>query len=227
MEWLVVILLVLFFLFEIGSANNHNRKNNRQQKDEKDIVKSRGRYSSKAKEGKTEESWKIQEANNEAMRKAEPLKARGDGYELHIGRMFERKGDLVIYNGFLRGFEDQGVDLIVLPKGEQAINLVQCKHWQRFEFTPEHLRQIHQKLCNYQRDYISLKPEAIKQYLATHFTDMQINQIMSVSYQYPMRKTLYLASKQVISQEAEGMLTLITNNIYRYEDMKVVIYSIQ
>lgn len=46
--------------------------------------------------------WRQQEADNEKARETDVLKSRGDGYELHIGRMFERKGDLVIYNGMIR-----------------------------------------------------------------------------------------------------------------------------
>jgi hypothetical protein len=171
--------------------------------------------------------WQAQEANNEAMRQAEPLKARGDGYELHIGRMFERKGDLVIYNGLLRGYEDQGVDLIVFSKHEQTVNLVQCKHWKRYAFTSEHLIKIYQKLSTYQRDYFQLPPEAIRHYLAIHFSDEQIKQRLNQSQSYPLRKTLYLASDKVISDEARQQLTQLKDNIYRYNDMKIVIFGVE
>lgn len=50
----------------------------------------------------TQHDWRQQEADNEKVRESDVLKSRGDGYELHIGRMFERKGDLVIYNGMIR-----------------------------------------------------------------------------------------------------------------------------
>ena len=92
---------------------------------------------------KTAYDWRRQEADNQAQRQQQPLKAMGDAYELHIGRRFEQKGDLVIYNGFLRGYIDQGVDLIVISKKDQVTHLIQCKHWKRYEFTLKHLNEIY------------------------------------------------------------------------------------
>lgn len=167
--------------------------------------------------------WKRQEADNQTQRQQQPLKAMGDAYELHIGRRFEQKGDLVIYNGFLRGYTDQGVDLIVISKQDQVTHLIQCKHWKRYEFTLKHLNEIYRKLSQYRPDYASIPSEAIRHYLAISMTDAEIQQHVHNSQVYVMRKTLYLASVQVIAPDALGSLTKISEQIYRFNDMKLVI----
>lgn len=167
--------------------------------------------------------WKRQEADNQLQRQKEPLKAMGDAYELHIGRRFEQKGDLVIYNGLLRGYADQGVDLIVLSKQERVLHLIQCKHWKRYEFTLEHLNDIYRKLSQYRPDHASLPSEGIRHYLSISLTDAKIQQYIRNSQAYTVRKTLYLASAQVITPEALSSLTKVSAQIYRFNDMKLVI----
>ena len=44
--------------------------------------------------------------------KPDPFKEKGDLYEKFIGQAFEKKGELVIYNGFIYGYDDKGVDII-------------------------------------------------------------------------------------------------------------------
>lgn len=171
--------------------------------------------------------WRQQEADNEKARETDVLKSRGDGYELHIGRMFERKGDLVIYNGMIRGYKDQGVDLIVISKNDQSVHLVQCKHWKKYEFTEQHLISIYRKLSSYYRDYAELQPEAIKHYLAIYFSDDDIRQRIQESQGYTLRKTLYLASDKVMTVDVHTKLTPLRENIYRYQDMKVVVSGIR
>lgn len=155
------------------------------------------------------------------------LKSQGDAYELHIGRKFELKGDLVIYNGMIYGYQDQGVDLIIISKNDQSINLVQCKHWNKYELTKQHIANIYHNLSNYYRDYIELKPEIIKQYLTVNFSDDDIRQRIKESQHYPIRKTLYLATDHVMTSEVRTLLTHKAGNIYRYQDMKVVVSGIR
>lgn len=217
MEWLLVILvLIIIGLFE-GRGNSDNSNSRRRYKHSAPPPSSAP---------KAKADWRQQEANNEFLRETDPLKARGDGYELHIGRMFERKGDLVIYNGLLRGYDDQGVDLIVISKNDQSVNLVQCKHWKRYEFTTEHLLKIYNKLSRYRRDYAELQPEAISHYLALSFTHDEIKKRIQLSAQYPLRKTLYLASNKVMTVDVHSQLTPLRDNIYRHKDMKIVISEI-
>ena len=54
---------------------------------------------------------------------AEPdfFKQKGDKYEKFIGKKFEEKGDLVIYNGFINGYADQGVDIICISTTTKTI----------------------------------------------------------------------------------------------------------
>jgi len=155
------------------------------------------------------------------------LKNRGDGYELHIGRKFEIKGDLVIYNGFIRGYEDQGVDVIVISKSSRSLHLIQCKHWQRFEFTRDHLYRIYQKLDSFDRDYQYIEPNEINYYLGIKRENGEIRSGIEDSLSYPQtRKTLYLSSSHVVQKDVWEALEQIKDNIYRFKDMKIVVHKI-
>lgn len=170
--------------------------------------------------------WVKQEAYKELIRELEPLKSMGDAYEIHIGRKFERKGDLVIYNGLLRGFKDQGVDLIVISRKDRSVNLVQCKNWKKYEFTVEHLFSIYNRLSHYRPDFYDLPADGIRHYLAISLTDEEISTLLEASRNYVTRKSLYLASIEVLNNQAFAQLTHVDRNIYRYKDLKIVFHSL-
>ena len=168
-----------------------------------------------------------QEAHNQAQREAEPLKARGDAYELFIGRQFELNGDLVIYNGFLRGYGDNGVDLIVISRRNRSVNLVQCKHWRRFSITVERVAEVYDKLSRYQPDYHELDSESINFYLAITRPAREIRQWLEESRSFILRKTLYIASERVVELTLGEHLTMTGENIFRYKDMKMVVKGME
>jgi len=167
--------------------------------------------------------WQQQEAANEALRQAEPLKARGDGYELFIGREFEQRGDLVIYNGFIRGYGDQGVDLIVISKKNRSVNLVQCKNWFRYKLTVERMVEIYEKLVNYTPDYFDIPYEQITYYQAIPKERHLIDEWIEQSREYPIRKSLYIASDRVVDLTLGEHLKMTAENIFRYKEMKMVV----
>jgi hypothetical protein len=168
-----------------------------------------------------------QEANNRAQRAAEPLKARGDAYELFIGRQFELNGDLVIYNGFLRGYGDNGVDLVVISRRNRSVNLVQCKHWRRFAITVERVAKVYDKLSRYQPDYHDIDSESINFYLAIPRPAEEIRQWLDESRRFIQRKTLYIASERVVELTLGEHLTMTGENIFRYKDMKMVVKGME
>jgi hypothetical protein len=232
MEWIILIIVLgIFWFFEkFYPKKRTDKKPYEQPEQKKPTAESAQSTRPKPKpetKPKTEHNWQAQEADNQQARETDVLKSRGDGYELHIGRMFERKGDLVIYNGFLRGYDDQGVDLIVISKKDQTVNLVQCKHWKRFEFTTEHLNRIYEKLSSYIKDYDDLALDAIKQYHAIPFTDDELRELIRNSQSFINRKTLYLASDKVIAEDVYSEIELMRTNIYRYQDLKIVINEIR
>jgi len=176
---------------------------------------------------KTDAKASFSENKKDRFPENDALKERGDGYELHIGRKFELKGDLVIYNGLIQGYEDQGVDIIILSKRNKTINLIQCKNWKRMEFTTEHLFQIYKKLNEYHADYPYLEPDDINQFLSLKRSKQEILEEISASQTYKsVRKTLYLSSAQVINDDVWHILEKIKDNIYRYKDMKIVIHQL-
>ncbi len=76
-------------------------------------------------------------------------KQKGDQYERYIGQQFAAKGDLVIYNGFIKGYADQGVDIISISSETKVINLVQCKNWTKMRMTLAYMNDIYSKLEQY------------------------------------------------------------------------------
>jgi hypothetical protein len=144
----------------------------------------------------------------ENFEKEDPLKKKGDEYELYIGKQLEQKGYLVIYNGFIKGYEDKGVDIIAISL-EEKLNL-------------ESLKQVYKKLELYDLDFYSLEAESINRYLDNKISSEKLESIFLDSKSYKIRKTLYIASENVIDLEIGEYLIMIKQNIFRYLDMKIV-----
>jgi len=154
--------------------------------------------------------------------KPDPLKEKGDQYERFIGTEFEKKGDLVIYNGFIKGYKDQGVDIISISPQRKAINLVQCKNWTKMRMTLEHITDIYSKLEQYDFDCFQLQSYEISEH--TQYTDIYVT-LQSVKQElgsFTIRKTLYIASDKVVELEVGPHLTMLSPTIFKFKDMKIV-----
>lgn len=160
----------------------------------------------------------------------DPLKAKGDEYEKYIGRKFEDKGELVIYNGFIRGYEDKGVDLISICNKTDTINLIQCKNWIQKSMRLEDIQKIYTKLSQYDFDFFDLSIWEINNYLKLKKDHNRIRKIIKSTKQnlkkFKVRKTLYVSSDKVIDLNIGKHLTMIKPNIFKYEDMKIVVHNI-
>ncbi len=66
-------------------------------------------------------------------------KEKGDSYEKYIGKKLENKGQLVIYNGLIHGYDDKGVDIISISSASETINLkLRVKNYgSGVEYTPK------------------------------------------------------------------------------------------
>jgi len=153
----------------------------------------------------------------------DPLKQKGDAYEKFIGQKFEAKGELVIYNGFIRGYEDRGVDIISLNATQKAIHLIQCKNWTYREMKLTQIEEIYRKLHQYTLDIEELDTHTINTHLVHKRNEEEIEESLVEAKNYTsIRKTLYIASEKVINPEIGKHLKMIQPNIFRYEDMKIV-----
>lgn len=152
----------------------------------------------------------------------------GDDYEKYIGQQFERKGDLVIYNGLIFGLEDEGVDIISISSNEKYINLIQCKNWYKKQMTLENLELVYLKLEKYQLEFsiFHFDDEKINSYLIQKRPLFKINSILDNCKDFIFRKTLYIASDKVMDLEIGKELKLIKSNIFQYKDMKIVFKEI-
>jgi len=160
-----------------------------------------------------------------------PLKTKGNEYEKYIGKKFEEKGELVIYNGFIKGYEDKGVDLISISNNTYNINLIQCKNWTNKPIYLEDIQEIYTKLSQYDFDFFDTPPWRINKYLKFKKRHNYIRNILKNVKQnfenFTIRKTLYIGSGKVIDFSAYGHLKKIKPNIFRYKDMKIVIHKLE
>jgi hypothetical protein len=158
-------------------------------------------------------------------------KEKGIAYERHIGKRFEEKGDLVIYNGLIQDYGDGGVDLVVISSDGKMLNLIQCKNWNYRTIEVEDIQKIYQKLVNHNFDFLNLPIEQIKTHLHTHKDEDTIRDIITHARQnknhFTIRKTLYIASEKVVDLEIGKHLTMLQPDIFRYEDMKIVVEKIR
>ncbi|HIP26379.1 MAG TPA: hypothetical protein EYG80_01860 [Flavobacteriaceae bacterium] len=154
-------------------------------------------------------------------------KLKGDKYEKYVGAKFEDQNHLVIYNGFINGMYDKGIDLIVISNKRKAVNLVQCKNWDRKQFTISELETIYHKLNNFQLKNFNISSSEILKYLQIKKDNEEIkNTIKNLQTQfnkYDIKKTLYISSDKVIDLKIGKYLTMIKHNHFRYNDMKIVI----
>ena len=165
---------------------------------------------------KDEEETSIQEEDY--------LKQKGDAYERYIGKQFEAKGDVVIYNGLMRGYEDDGVDIISISMETKSIHLAQCKNWTKKPMLLSDIEDIYLKLEMFDISRISKNKNVVRKYLQTKRPIEEIKEALRINKkEFIIRKTLYVSSDKVIDLNIGKKLTMIQRNIFRYEDMKIVL----
>jgi hypothetical protein len=157
----------------------------------------------------------------------DPLKAKGDKYERYIGKRFEEKGELVVYNGFINGYEDGGVDIASISTDAKTINLVQCKHWSLKALELDHVEKIYEKLNTHNFDFLRLSVMQINEHLSAKKQEGAIENLLTIARNnlknLTIRKTLYISSDKGVDLEIGKHLTMMQPNIFRYQDMKIVV----
>jgi hypothetical protein len=152
-------------------------------------------------------------------------KEEDNNYKKIIGKVFEKQGNLVIYNGFIRASADAGVDIIVISMDKQSIELIQCKNWTKKQIELEDLANSYKKLNHFDLRHISHSPKNIFQHLQIKSPLEKIEDIMDCDKEnFILRKTLYIRSDEVI--DIEKNIERLKSNIFRYEEMKIVIMKI-
>ncbi len=168
-----------------------------------------------------------QAKNNEPVDK---LKQKGDDYERYIGRKLERKGELVIYNGFIKGWEDQGVDIVSISTANKYINLIQCKNWGSMRMTTDRLEAVFAKLSGYDFSCLDIPAAEVANYhqepMAAATIASTLAMVKSSKSDFVVRKTLYLSNDYVVELEVGRYLTMMAKNIFKYKDMKIVTHRL-
>lgn len=208
-SWSVIAYYIFKFFFK-------DSKNEKETADKTTVEPHSPKPSKKYTQPKTEET--------------DPLKQKGDAYERAIGKQFEQKGDVVVYHGLIKGYEDQGVDIIVISEISQSITLVQCKNWTRRPMVLEDIEKVYEKLECYSLDFMSLAPHTINTYANQNYDEQKLatlfHHISQNTQAYTIRKALYVSSDKVIDLNIGKSLTMLKPNIFRYENMKIVVYGI-
>lgn len=172
---------------------------------------------------------KTHQPSKENLSRPDPMKEKGDRYEKYIGGEFEKKGDLVVYNGFIRGYKDQGVDIVSIRPTCKTINLVQCKNWTSMRMTLEHVQDIYSKLNDYNFDCLNLSSKEVNAHMINSKNNDATKNILSNTKAnlgtYNIRKTLYIASEKVVNLEVGPYLTMMSPTIFKFKDMKIVMKS--
>ena len=174
------------------------------------------------------------------------LKAKGDRYESAVGLGYEVRGDLVIYNGFIKGMKDEGVDIVAISSKQKSIHLVQCKNWDNRQISSEELDDIYNKLDQYIPYEYSVdniqsaltflqKPQNLK--IKNRLVDVSIEgikpefqnfrNIVNSAYKdnYPIYKVLYIPKVGSLDKSAIDLSIKnnTTKNRLSYKDMSIVI----
>jgi len=151
----------------------------------------------------------------------------GSIYEKFIGKEYEKREELVIYNGFIRSYEDQGVDLISISDQYKTINLIQCKNWTTKDIYLEDIELIHEKLNNYDLDYIAISHTVILKFLQIkyNFNIKKIQDVIKRSTDYQIIKTLYIGSEKVINSKIWKNLKIDIKHKdrYKFKDLDFII----
>jgi len=160
----------------------------------------------------------------------DPLKKKGDRYEKIIGVKFEEKGNIVIYNGFIQGYKDEGVDIIAISPNDASINFIQCKNWTRKSMELSDIKDIYEKLnkFNFGCCIGKIEDSTIYEHLqipgiGKDFLINKLGEIRKSHGAYTIRKTLYISSEKVVNIEVGRYLRMMKSNIFRYNDMKIVL----
>lgn len=152
------------------------------------------------------------------------LKQKGDAYERYIGMQFEAKGDVVVYNGLMRGYEDEGVDIVVISPRRREIHLIQCKNWTRRPMVLGDVEAVYHKLDVFDPACVNRDAEVVGSYLQTALPKQTLREALNADIEaFTVRKTLYVSSDKVIDLAIGKELRMIRENIFRYKDMKIVV----
>jgi len=158
----------------------------------------------------------------------DPLKHKGDLYEKFIGKQFEAKGELVIYNGFINGYQDNGVDIICISTKTKTINLIQCKNWTKKPMMLEDVKNVYEKLQKFSLGWIPNSAMGIQAHLQFDRSIENIRYVLKANKsEYAIRRTLYVGSDKVIDLNIGTHVKLIKPTIFKYEKMKIVIKGLR
>jgi hypothetical protein len=173
---------------------------------------------------KYDEALNDENRNKKLEDEINPLKTKGDEYERFIGKKFEEIGELVIYNGFIRGYEDDGVDLITINSHKKTVHLIQCKNWSKKPMLYEDIRNIYRKLEQFDIDRVTTSAKAVKEFQQKEMSLDEIQRILRIHKKtFTLRMTLYVSSEKVIDLKIGEHVKMIKPNIFKYQDMKIVL----
>ena len=152
----------------------------------------------------------------------------------------------MIYNGFIKGMKDEGVDIVAISSKQKSIHLVQCKNWDNRQISSEELDDIYNKLDQYIPYEYSVdniqsaltflqKPQNLK--IKNRLVDVSIEgikpefqnfrNIVNSAYKdnYPIYKVLYIPKVGSLDKSAIDLSIKnnTTKNRLSYKDMSIVI----
>jgi hypothetical protein len=150
----------------------------------------------------------------------------GDTYEKYIGKRYEDNGYLVVYNGFIRGMSDSGVDLVAISLTNPTRHIIQCKNYAKTLLDIDVADEILKNLKFYLSDYLKLTPAEINYYLDEDLPDTEVIEHVIRSFRYNSKYILFIPHFDVISEPLKERLEMVSTNRYSYGELLIVIAGI-
>jgi len=145
--------------------------------------------------------------------------------------MYEDRGDLVAYTGFIYGKCDEGVDLVSFSLEDDSVLIIQCKHWKKRQLTIEMLDKINNDLLTYEKYSLHKmlsESEKINFYMEKPWQNKQVLkfEIDMDRDMFDKRRVLYVSSLNAI-ELVKAHLTEVSNRIWMYKKTKVIVQPFQ
>jgi hypothetical protein len=151
----------------------------------------------------------------------DPLKIKGDDYEILVGKYLERQGYFVFYNGIIRGELDAGVDLVAFNAVNKKALYIQCKNWQNMALEKHQLKKVLEKM-----KYHHVTPST-KEIRLQYEYGITKQSVFNDSIYYDVEYCLYIPKESAIEsffwEEPKIKLCLLKDIAPSFNEMKIYV----
>lgn len=144
---IILLIIIITLLWLIVTQKPKNKKYNIKEKIEK--------YNKEQEKRKEYKEWLNKQkfkAKNKFYYGKDWKNKKGADYEFYIMQFYRNEGYNVFPNGYIKGFEDEGVDLIAHNDETKETILIQCKNW-KYRAELKDITKFYNDCKNYQKKH--------------------------------------------------------------------------